>query len=35
VNTIVSVCCGLEFVVEGCHGQSILDSCEVLSWSAE
>jgi hypothetical protein len=32
VNT---VCCCLEFVVGNCHGQSLLDRCGVLSWSAE
>jgi hypothetical protein len=31
----VAICCGLEFVEGDCHGQSVLDSCGVLSWSAE
>jgi hypothetical protein len=31
----VAVPCGLEFVVGDCHGQSLLDSRAVLSWSTE
>jgi hypothetical protein len=30
-----ALCCGLEFVMGDCHVQSLLDSCGVLSWSAD